>query len=232
MKIILKNKYVMVKILLSAFLCFFLTMGFFYTSAKADGGDPKNFVILLNTSGQSNAQIFSENDGLWAPGATKAKKFALNNTSKYDFILENIKINFSITDRNNLQIQEGSKIYDEFLNSMELALSDESGIFYQGTLHDLYQGGNVSASKITIPSNSEKVFNLKVSMDKSSSNSLQDLTSICDISVFSHSIDDGNGDGSIVKTGTLLDNKVLIFIGSSIFSCGLLLLIKKRTSKY
>jgi hypothetical protein len=228
MREILKNKYLKKGILIITFLCFILGMEFFYSNVKAESNGSKDFVIILDEAGQKSVPIFSENDGLWAPGATKSKKFIMNNTSKYGFIFENANISLGITDHSNNKIQEDSKIYEEFLKSLEMVLSDEDGVLYQGKLFDLYHGDNVIVSMNAIPAYTRKMFNVKVSMEKSSNNFIQDLNGKCEISVLGRSIDGGNVDGGIVKTGTFLDFRMLLGIGSLILFAGLFILINKR----
>jgi hypothetical protein len=81
---------------------------------------------------------------------------------------------------------------------------------------------------IAIPAYTRKILNVKVSMEKSSNNFIQDLNGKCEISVLGRSIDGGNVDGGIVKTGTFLDFRMLLGIGSLILFAGLFILINKR----
>jgi hypothetical protein len=228
MKVIHKNKNTRKVILIGIFLCFLLEIGFLYSSVKADSTYSENNVIFLNDKGEKSAALFNECDGLWGPGTTKSKKFFMENTSRYDFTFENLKVNLGLTDFNNIKIEENNKIYGEFLKSINLVLSDESGVLYEGRFIDLFHGINVNGLKITVPANSKKLLNIKLTMDKSSGNSLQALIGKSEISVVGHSIGNGNGGETLVQTGSILDFKMLIGIGMVIFLVGLFILIKKK----
>lgn len=228
MEYIHKNKFVRQGILIEVFLGFLLGIGLINSNVKADSANSKDFMIIINDKGGKSAALFTESDGLWRPGTTKSKKFIMENTSRYDFTFENIKADLGLTDFNNSKIQKNNKIYEEFLKSINLALSDESGVLYEGKLLDLFHGIDVNGLNITIPANTKKLLNIKLSMDRSGGNSLQALIGKSEISVVGRSIESGKDNGTIVQTGYILDFKMLIGIGMVIFLVGLIILFKKK----
>lgn len=230
MKGIYKNKFIKQGILIGAFLGFLLGIGLINSKVKADSANLKDFMIIINDKGEKSAALFTESDGLWGPGTTKSKKFTMENTSRYDFTFENIKVDLGLNDFNNSKIQKNNKIYEEFLKSINLALSDESGVLYEGKLLDLFHGIDVNGLNITIPANTKKLLNIKLSMDKSGGNSLQALIGRSEISFVGHSMGNGNGGGTLVQTGYILDFKMLIGIGSVIFLGGLIILFKRKNA--
>lgn len=210
--------------LLSIFMCF----GIGFTKASASDTADKDRLILLDGSGKQCSPIFTEEDGLWAPGVMRAKFFFLENLSSEDFVIDKIALTIKLMDGDGNRLPEDSDVYREFLKTMATRIEFDGKVLYSGNFYDLREENYELPKMTNISSKSKKPLEVTVAMDKTGHNSIQGLKGIADISLCSHSIDKESTGGSIVKTGYFMDYKLLTIIGISMLCVGVVMLLKNK----
>lgn len=231
-----KQKIIM--IIFISILVIFLFIAVYSVKAKAFNNVNDKKIISLNKQGEAVISIFNEEDGFWAPGVEKNKSFYLQNNSTDKCMLNKMKFQVSLKDAGGNAIDLSSDRYKKFVNSMKGTLSCGGKVLFNGKISDLIDVNKDLKNDIAIDSRSNIKMDLTFSMSSDADDSLKNLTGSINISFLFKSLDGssltdsfskkGQLVDSLVKTGSIIDTKVLIILGIISITLGGFIIIRKR----
>lgn len=187
-----------------------------------------NKIICLNEQGEASTSVFSKTDGLWAPGIDKTKSFYLQNNSTNNCTLNKINWIVSIKDAAGNVIDSSSDRYKNFNNYMNATLVYKGKTLFNGKLSDLLKDEINLKNNITINERSKIKMDLTFSMSSDADSSLQNLIGSIDTSFLFTSLDGSSLVNSLVKTGSMIDTKVLIIVGIIFIGLGGFIITRRK----
>lgn len=201
----------------------------YFPKADSSNSTTDKKIISLNEQGEASTSVFNENDGLWAPGIEKDKSFYLQNNSTDNCTLNKINFKISLMDAEGNIIDSSSDRYKNFNNVMNATLECNGKTLFNGKLSDLLNSDMNFKNDITINGKNKIKTYLKLSMNTDADSSLQNLVGIIDISFVFTSLDGSSLVNSLVKTGSIIDTKILIILGIIFIATGSFVVIRRKS---
>lgn len=194
--------------------------------AKVFSKDEKVKVLPLN--GESKEGIFNLKDGLWYPGREEVRDFYIENNHKEEIQVE--KINFQmislLSSEKQKKINTEDVEYKDFMKNANLSLLCDGKTLYEGNFEELIEKGEIDLNKkIIVKGNAKKNMQLVFSISPKAENNLQGVINEFKLGI-TYTMDEAMA--IIPQTGGFLNNTWLIFTGSCLFVCGIVLNRKKR----
>ena len=160
------------------------------------------YINLLNFNKEISKPLFTSDDGLWAPGYEKSKKFYIKNNSSYSFTMDYIKIAMELKDITGKALDPDSESFEDFINFVRAKVTNSGDILYEGSFKRLLgNDGSIDGSiilKDIVNAYSEKEYAFTIKMDEEAGNSIQGL--VCEFDIFMGFDSTGEDEPSITPT--------------------------------
>lgn len=199
-------------------------------------------VFYLNEHQSIDGTLFTS-DELLGPGDKLNKEFYIANNNNFKCTLKSISITGKIYNEKKKLLAKEDTEYQSFIKSSQMNFYCENEIIYSGNVDETLIFSSKDGNSVDLEKNSKKKFKIEYALSKEADSSTMGLEHKFDISFnFSGNdpniIDKGTDEdivviekgvgGSLVQTGSMVDTKVLLGIGSIILVCGLVFSFKRK----
>lgn len=156
-------------------------------SAKSDPKYKKStdieYINLLNFNKEISKPLFTRDDGLWAPGYEKGRKFYIKNNSSYDFTMDYIKITMELKESTGEALNPDAESFEEFVNFVKTRITNNGDVLYEGSFKKLLKNDGNIILKDIVNAYSEKEYEFTIKMDEKAGNSIQGVVCEFDICI-------------------------------------------------
>lgn len=197
-----KNKIVFFSALI---IIIFLQGGF----AEAEEASNKK-IFYLNEKGVTSGLIFSKEDLLW-PGKKVVKEFYIVNDNNFKCYLKNLSVGGKLEKQNGTQLNSSREEYRNFMNNVQVRFCTENKELFNGSAEEFLNINAINNNCFALNEKEKKKFYLEFYFKEGANNSTMNLNYIFNINA--NYFNENKSILSEVKTGAVIDNKMLLIIG-------------------
>lgn len=212
------------KTIISVIILLPLTMeGVSYPKVQAKD-NKESRAYFLNHRGQINEPIFNKDELLY-PGKHIVKNFYIANNNDFNCFIKEFKAEGCIEKKNGEALNREDLAYKEFVDKVNVKLYTENSELFNGNAEEFLQF-DLGNDSISIEGKQEKKFSMEIAMDEAANNSAMGIN--YNFSLLANLNGDNNSILSEVKTGSLINMRVLIITGMICIIIGFILLLNKK----
>jgi hypothetical protein len=202
----------------------------FCTSVKANKNTPEK-VFYLNNEQSIKGTLFTE-DELIGPGDKLLKEFYIINNNSFKCFLKSIDLNGKLYDKNRNILNKDSNEFKNYMKNSRISFYCEGELIFSGNIDEILNISLTGDDSIEMIENGKKKFQVEYSLDKNADNNTMNMEHKFDIS-FNFSADDSQVidkgvSGGLVQTGSFIDIKLLLVLGSLLCIIGVMFLANKE----
>lgn len=191
--------------------------------ANAEEEKPSK-AYFLNDRGQINESIFTEEDILW-PGRKIVKDFYIVNNNEFIFNIKNFKTNGSITLNNNKNLASNNSAYEDFVDNVNVKLYMENKEIFNGNAEE-FLNMEIINDKIIVMAKDKMKFSMNISMSENASNESMGISYM--FKILANINDEDTSASSLVKTGSMINTKILTITGATFIILGFIIFLNKK----
>lgn len=195
---------------------------------KGVKAEEKNIIIELIKGQNASSAVFTRNDGLWYPGRSEEKSISIKNTNNVDCYINSIGVTSDIKTNFGEELIKGTEKYESFLRDMKCKVVSGKKVVYEGDFKKLINEGIKLDKNFQISSKDKKNYTVNVWMEMGSGNETQGINAAIDIKMNYAFVEESSAGAGLVKTGSFLDQKVLISVGAVLIILGAVWIVKNK----